>query len=145
MANVQAILERKGTQVYSAPEDTTVLAAARLMHEQRVGALVVTRGQKVIGIFTERDVLNRVVAAQRDPATTLVKDVMSSPVACCTPETSRVECLAVMRQRRLRHLPVVQGDRLMGIVSTGDLLEAAEADQQATIRYLHEYLYGAWR
>jgi CBS domain-containing protein len=145
MPNIQAILDRKGTHVYSVPEDATVLDAACLMNEHRIGGLVVTHGERVVGIFTERDVLNRVVAARRDPAGTSVKDVMSSPVACCTPQTSRAECLAVMRQRRLRHLPVVQDDRLLGIISIGDLLEAAEADQQATIRYLHDYLYGQWR
>ncbi len=143
--SVQAVLERKGRHVHHVAEDASVLDAARLMNQHRIGAVVVTQGAKVIGIFTERDLLNRVVAARRDPAATLVHEVMSSPVACCTPQTDRNECLAVMRNRRFRHLPVVEDGQLVGIISSGDLLEAAEADQKATIQYLYEYLYGEWR
>jgi CBS domain-containing protein len=144
MSSVQAILDKKGHHVFSVAEDATVLDAARLMNEHRIGGLVVTHGEKVVGIFTERDILCRVVAARRDPAQTAVKEVMTTPVACCTPETTREECRTVMRTRRLRHLPVVKDDRLMGMISIGDLLEAAEADQIETIRYLYEYLYGPW-
>ncbi len=145
MSDVQSILDSKGQHVHRIPEDATVLDAARAMTEHRIGALVVTRGDKVVGIFTERDLLNRVVSVALAPAVTLVRDVMSSPVVCCTPQTTRAECRTVMRNRRLRHLPVVQDDRLVGIVSIGDVLEAAEADQQATIKHLYEYLYGEWR
>lgn len=144
MPTVQSILDKKGPQVHRIAEDQTVLAAARTMNENRIGALIVTRGEKVIGIFTERDILCRVVAAQREPARTLVKEVMSSPVACCTPETTRDECRAVMRSKRIRHLPVVQDGVLVGIVSIGDVLIAAEEDQVATIQYLYEYMYGEW-
>lgn len=143
MSAVKKILEKKGSTVHRVVEGATVLAAAELMNQHRVGALVVTHGDKVVGIFTERDILCRVVAPRRDPAHTIVKDVMSSPVACCTPETTRDECRAVMRARRLRHLPVVENDRLVGIVSIGDLLEATEADQQQTIRDMYEYVYGS--
>ena len=113
--------------------------------QHHVGALVVISGEKMVGIFTERDVLDRVVAAQRDPATTKVRDVMTSPVACCAPETARDECRAVMRARRLRHLPVVKDGRLVGMISIGDLNEAAHADQQQTIQYLTEYVLGEWK
>ena len=144
MSTVQHILERKGQHVHSVAEDQSVLAAAALMNAHRIGAVVVTRGDAVVGIFTERDILNRVVAAQRDPAGTLVRDVMSSPVACCAPETTTQECRSVMRSRRLRHLPVVLDGRLVGIVSIGDVLEHADADQSATIQYLYEYMYVDW-
>lgn len=144
MPNVKSILETKARHVVSVAEDATVLDAARRMNENRIGALVVTRGDRVVGIITERDILDRVVAAQRDPAQTRVDAVMSSPVACCSPETTRDECRAEMRAKRHRHLPVVDQDRLVGMVSIGDLYEAAEADQAQTIRYLHEYLYGEW-
>jgi len=144
MPNVQAILNMKGSHVFSIPEDQTVLTAAHTMNQHRVGALVVTRAEKVIGIFTERDVLCRVVATGCDPAQTLVKDVMSTPVACCTPDTTHDECRAAMRNRRIRHLPVVHEGRLVGIVSIGDVLAALEAVQGQTIRYLYEYMYGAW-
>ena len=145
MSSVQSILEKKGHTVYCVGEDHSVFEAARTMSVQRVGALVVTRGELVVGIFTERDVLNRVVAAQRDPEDTLVRDVMTAPVACCSPETTREECRAVMRARHLRHLPVVDDGCLVGIVSIGDVLEAAHDDHVATIQYLYEYMHGEWR
>jgi CBS domain-containing protein len=145
MPNVQAILDAKGNQVFNVAEDHTVLDAAHTMNKHRVGALVVTRGEKVIGIFTERDILNRVVAAGRDPSRTAVREVMSTPVACCAPETTHDECRTVMRTQRIRHLPVVQSERLVGIISIGDVLAAVEARQGETIRYLHEYMYGEWR
>ncbi len=144
MGTVQKILERKGRQVHSISEDASVLEAARQMNEHRVGALVVTRAERVVGIFTERDILCRVVAAQRDPAQTKVGSVMTAPVAVCTPETTREECRNVMRARRIRHLPVVSEGRLTGIISIGDVLEATEADQHATIQYLYEYMHGEW-
>ncbi len=145
MPTVEAILERKGRQVHSISHDATVLEAARRMNEHRIGALVVVREGKVVGIFTERDVLNRVVAAQRDPATTRVDEVMSSPVACCSPQTTRAECRHVMRERRIRHLPVVDDDgKLVGIISIGDINADEGAEQQQTIRYLYEYMYVDW-
>ncbi|MGD8453039.1 MAG: CBS domain-containing protein [Phycisphaerae bacterium] len=144
MATVRDILEKKGTRVHSVSVDATVHEAASLMNDHRIGGLVVTAGDKVVGIFTERDILCRVVAARRDPMSIHVRDVMTAPVACCTPATTWAECRAVMRQRRIRHLPVVEGERLHGIVSIGDILEVTEAEHQQTIRYLHEYLYGDW-
>lgn len=144
MPNVAEILRRKGTQVTSVPQDATVLEAARLMNQHHIGSLVVTRGDKVVGIFTERDILNRVVAQQRDPGRTRVQEVMSKPVACCSPHTTRAECRQVMKSRRIRHLPVVENDRLVGIISIGDILEDSEAEQQETIRWLYEYMYD-WR
>lgn len=145
MSSVEMILEHKARRVIRVGEEDSVLEAATRMNENRIGAVVVTRGDKVVGIFTERDVLCRVVAARRDPAATRVADVMTTPVAVCYPDTSADECRAVMRARRLRHLPVVKDDRLVGIVSIGDLNEAEQARQQATIRYLHEYVYGEWK
>jgi len=139
---VQSILDQKQERVVSIAEDQTVLDAARLMNESRIGALVVTRGDRVVGIFTERDVLCRVVAAARDPAHTVMQDVMTSPVACCTPQTTDDECRAVMRTKRLRHLPVVDDDRLVGMVSIGDLQQITQTAQEKTIQYLYEYLYG---
>lgn len=143
MHTVAEILAGKPARpVHRVVEDATVLDAARIMNEHRIGALVVTRAEKVVGIFTERDVMNRVVALERPPGRVKVGEVMTAPVAVCAPETTREECRAVMRHKRIRHLPVVAGDRLVGIISVGDLLADAEAEQQQTILYLHEYLYG---
>jgi CBS domain-containing protein len=144
MHTVKQILESKGKAVFSVGEDATAMDAAKVMNEHHIGALVVTRGEKVVGIFTERDILNRVVAQQRDPAGAVVRDVMTTPVACCAPDTSRAECRGVMRSRRIRHLPVVDDDRLVGMISIGDIIEDEGAEQQETIRYLYEYMHGEW-
>lgn len=145
MLTVQQILDRKGNQVISIEEQATVRDAAAKMNQHRIGALVVLRGDKVVGIFTERDILTRVVAEGRDPAATPVGDVMTTPVACCQPDTRLAECRTVMTQKRIRHLPVVIGNRLVGIISSGDILAQETAEQQRTIQYLHEYLYQGTR
>jgi CBS domain-containing protein len=145
MSSVHKLLAKKGNHVYRISEQATVLEAARMMNEHRIGALVVMNAERLVGIFTERDILCRVVAEQRDPAKTTVEQVMTSPVACCTPQTTRDECRAVMRERRLRHLPVVDDGRLVGMISIGDLNDAEQADQEQTIQYLTEYVLGDWK
>jgi CBS domain-containing protein len=143
MPTVQDILQIKGSRVHCVEPGTTVLAATQRMNAERIGAMVVTDRGRVAGMFTERDVLRRIVAEQRDPATVLVRDVMSTPVACCEPEMSIDDARGVMRDRRIRHLPVVTSTgELLGLISIGDL-NAYEVDgQQTTIHLLHEYLYG---
>lgn len=143
MHTVEAILATKPDRnVIQISEDATVLDAANQMNEHHIGAVVVSSGDSVIGIFTERDVLNRVVAAERDARTVKVRDVMTKPIACCNLATTREECRSVMRHKRIRHLPVVEDGKLVGMISIGDLIADAEAEQQETIQYLHEYLYG---
>ncbi len=142
MPNAQTILERKGSDVATVAQNATVLEAAKLMNERRIGALVVRDGDRVVGIFTERDILNRVVAAGLSPDTACVKDVMTSPMACCRRDTRLAECKGVMTQKRIRHLPVVEEGKLFGMISAGDILASECDDQQATIEYLQEYLYG---
>jgi CBS domain-containing protein len=142
LAIVQSILGRKGGQVVSIGAGETVLAAASLMNERAIGGLVVTDGERVVGIFTERDILRRVVAQRKDPAATLVRDVMTAPVACCRPDTSLAECRSVMTEKRIRHLPVVERERLCGIVTIGDLMAQEVGEHQATIEYLQSYIFG---
>lgn len=142
MPNAQAILERKGPAVTTIEREATVLAAAKLMNERRIGALVVISGDRAVGIFTERDILNRVVAASKDPEVTPIGDVMTTPMVYCHRETSLEQCKTIMSQKRIRHLPVVEEGRLFGLISSGDILAGECADQQAHIEYLHEYLYG---
>ena len=142
MPTAQTILDRKGTDVATVGDDATVLAAAKVMNERRIGAVVVTKGDKVVGIFTERDILNRVVAAGREPQETQVGSVMTSPMACCQRSTPMAECRSVMTKKRIRHLPVVEEGKLYGMISSGDILASECADQKETIQYLHEYLYG---
>ena len=142
MPTARTILDRKGSDVATVERSDSVLDAARLMNARRIGALVVAEGERIVGIFTERDILCRVVAEGRPPAETEVGDVMTSPMACCRRDTKLSECKAVMTTKRIRHLPVVEDGKLFGMISSGDVLANDSADQQATIEYLNEYLHG---
>jgi CBS domain-containing protein len=143
MPNVREILARKGSHVFTIGPGATALEGALLMNEHKIGALVVIDAGRVIGMFTERDVLRRVVGEHRDPATTLVGDVMSSEVVCCTAETTIEEARGAMKNRRVRHLPLVDGEyRLQGLISIGDLNAYEASNQEQTIFLLQEYLYG---
>ena len=142
MSTVNSILEHKGPFVAVIGRGSTVYDAAKIMNQHHIGAVVVTDGDRAIGIFTERDVLNRVVAAGLDPTKTQVERVMTSPMACCRRETTINDCKHVMSQKRIRHLPVVEGGKLYGMISANDILASEVSDKQAAIEYLHEYLYG---
>jgi len=137
MPTVQEILARKGSNVISVKPGETVLKAAELMSERGIGGLVVTEGGRLVGIFTERDILRRVVAPQRDPAATRVAEVMTTPVTACAPDTSVDECAAMMTAKRIRHLPVVADRGLAGMITIGDVLAFQVREQQATIDYMH--------
>ncbi len=145
MPTAQDILAKRHRDVLIIDEEATVMEAVKIMSDQRIGSLVVGRGEKVVGIFTERDVLNRVVARHLDPLETIVKDVMTTPVACCQPTTKLAECRNVMTAKRIRHLPVVKENRLLGMISIGDIIALEFGEQQHTIEYLHEYLYEGTR
>lgn len=121
--------------------ERTVLAAAKKMDAERIGALLVTRGGKVVGIITERDMLSRVVAALRDPAETAVEAVMSSPVLSVDLATPLDECRELMHREKVRHLLVRDGERAVAVVSARDLLHAQTAVQADHIEKLEEYLY----
>jgi len=143
MLKVKDILNRKGSQVWSIDRGATVLQAAQLMNEHRIGSLVVTEFGQVAGIFTERDVLQRIVAESRDPAATRVGEVMSEEVVCCHLDTTLEEAGTAMKERRIRRLPVVNGGKqLIGMISMGDLNAMQTSSQEHTIHLLHEYLYG---
>jgi CBS domain-containing protein len=141
MATLRDILARKGHEVISVRPSDTVLHAANLMNERSIGGLLVLDGDDTVGIFTERDVLRRVVAQGRDPATTRVADVMSTPVTTCEPELSLEDAAALMTERRIRHLPVRETGRLAGVVTIGDLLAYQVSEQRATIAQMTSYLY----
>lgn len=143
MVSVRELLERKGTHVLTIGPAASVLQAAALMNDHRIGALVVVEGSRVVGMFTERDVLMRVVAERRDPDATQVEDVMTAAVVCCSPETTVDEARGVMRDRRIRHLPVADADgRLHGLISIGDLNAQLQAAQEQTVFLLTEYIHG---
>ena len=138
----QTILKRTGSEVAAVDHGTAVLEAAKLMNERRIGALVVTPGERVIGIFTDRDMLIRIVAAGKPPETTVVGDVMTAPMAWARRDTKLSECRGVMTAKRIRHLPVVEDGKLYGMISSGDILASEVQEQQATIEFLHEHMHG---
>jgi CBS domain-containing protein len=143
MAQIRELLERKGTHVLTIGPAASVLQAALLMNEHRVGALVAVEGGRVVGMFTERDVLMRVVGERRDPEATRVGDVMTAAVVCCSPDTTVDEARGVMRDRRIRHLPVADAEgRLLGLISIGDLNAQLQAAQEQTVFLLTEYIQG---
>lgn len=144
MATVQDILASKASRsVVTAERAESVLDATRRMNEHSIGSLIVTDRGQLCGIFTERDVLRRVVVAQRSPAETLVGDVMTTEIACCSLDTSVDEVRSIMKKQRVRHMPVVGNDgQLQGLVSIGDLNAHLANDREVTIHFLNEYLHG---
>jgi len=143
MATVRDILAVKGPAVASIPRQATVFEAAVGMNDRQIGSLVVTDSDKLVGILTERDILQRIVAQRRDPAETRVEEVMTTEVVCCRPHTTVEEARGVMKNRRIRHLPVLsEGGELLGMISIGDLNAHQNHHQEQTIHLLHEYIYG---
>ncbi len=143
MPTVKDILAEKGGDVLSIGPQATALDAAVLMNVHKIGSLVVINEGVVVGIITERDILQRVVAARRDPGQTLVQDVMTGEVVCCRPHTKLDEARGVLKNRRIRHLPVLDDDnRLCGLISIGDLNAHDAHDHELTIHILEEYIHG---
>ena len=141
MATVRDLLARKSGDVISIAPSDTVLTAAQVMNQHGIGGLVVLDDGALIGVFTERDILRRVVVAGRSPADTPVRAVMTAPVITCLPETSIEECAAILSGKRIRHLPVTDARGLVGLVTSGDLLAFQVAEQTATIQYLNSYMF----
>lgn len=139
---IRDVLDRKGWFVHSVRPGATVLEAVRMMNEQCVGCVLVTEDDEPVGIVTERDILVRVVDALRDPRTTLVSEVMSLDLVTIGPETSVVAGMKVMTEQRLRHLPVVQGRIIDGLVSQGDLTKAVTDHLQKEVDHLQTYIMG---
>ena len=140
MRNVSQILERKGGRVVAIAEDQPVLEAVRLMAEHHIGAVLVMRGDELAGIASERDYARKVVLQGRSSSDTPVSAIMSSPVVCVAPTESVGDCMAIMTERHIRHLPVLEGGRILGIVSIGDLVKEVIEDQKQEISYLQQYI-----
>ena len=143
MSTVAELLEKKEQSLLSIEPTATVMDAANLMNEHRVGALLVVIGEKLEGIFTERDILRRIIGKRQDPDKTTVGQVMTTEVACCKPDITVEAARLIFRDKRVRHLPVVDDEgHAVGVVSIGDVNAWAMDNQQAEIHYLQEYLYG---
>jgi CBS domain-containing protein len=141
MPTVRDLLLRKGTDVVSVPPSATVLEACAIMNERGIGGVVVCEARHLVGVFTERDVMRRVVVAQRDPAATHVGDVLTSNVVTTTMDATVSDCRSLMTARRIRHLPVLGEDGIVGVVTTGDILAYEVALQEAHITELEKYVF----
>jgi CBS domain-containing protein len=141
VALVSDILDRKGREVLTIEADATVLDAIKAMVDGNVGALLVFDGDKLAGIVTERDYLRRVTIEGREESETAVREIMSGPLVYVTEDTTVAECMAVMTERRVRHLPVLDEEKsLAGIVSIGDVVKFQSAEQDVQIRLLTDYI-----
>jgi CBS domain-containing protein len=140
MNRVKEILGDKGKDVLRIEGDASVFDAVKRMVEAGVGSLLVTDDGKISGIFTERDYLRRMTLEGRDDKETAVREVMTSPLIVVTPETDIEECMAVMTDRRIRHLPVVEAGEIVGVVSIGDIVKFKSKLQSFEIQYLTDYI-----
>jgi CBS domain-containing protein len=141
MAIASQLLKHKGRLIYSVTPEAPVLEAIRLMAEHGVGALLVMQGEKLIGVVSERDYARKVILKGRASNETPVSQIMSSPVLTVHAEQSVHDCMRIMSENRIRHLPVVDGERVVGVLSIGDLVRAVLEEQQRTIADLEQYIH----
>ena len=141
--NVRQLLQGKGSQIWSVAPDDSVFSALELMAEKNVGALVVMEGDRLAGIFSERDYARKIILLGRASRDTAVREVMSERVVTVGPETTVADCMVAMTEHRIRHLPVVEGDRLVGVISIGDVVKAIMSEQSFLIDQLQNYIQGA--
>ena len=141
MTLVRHLLDRKGRALFAVEPEAPVLDAIRVMAESHVGALLVMRGNELAGIVSERDYARKVVLLGRSSAETPVRQIMTSPVITVSPDNSVQDCMRMMTDRRIRHLPVVDGGRVVGMISIGDLVKAVIEEQQQTIEQLESYIH----
>jgi CBS domain-containing protein len=139
---INQLLQSKGTHVETVAADATVFEALSMMADKGIGALVVIQHERPIGLFSERDYARNIALKGRTSKETKVSAVMSSPVVVAHPEQNVEECMAVMTEKRVRHLPVMRGDELVGIISIGDLVKAIIENQQFVIEQLVSYITG---
>ncbi len=143
MTTVRKLVDEKpGTKLQTIPADATVLAALQIMEEANTGAVLVSENEKIVGIFTERDYAREGEVKGKFAKDTIVRDVMTSQMVMIRPETTLQECAELMRQYRVRHLPVLEKDRVIGMVSIRRLAEALLQEQKGTIVELENYILG---
>lgn len=139
---VRIVLAHKGYDVASISPESSVYAAIELMAEKSIGALPVISGERIVGILSERDYARKVVLKGKSSRKTRVEEIMSSPVLTVSPEETLDQCMRIITGNRIRHLPVVDGGRVVGIVSIGDLVKWIVTEQHKTIRELERYIAG---
>ena len=142
MKLVQHLLERKGSDIISIARDASVFDAISVMAQRSIGSLLVIEAGKIVGIVTERDYARKVLLLGRSSETTTVEAIMSTDVITATVEQTVKECMTLMTEKRIRHLPVVADDKVVGLISIGDLVQAIISDQQKEIEQLGNYISG---
>ncbi|MCU7916204.1 MAG: CBS domain-containing protein [Candidatus Thiodiazotropha sp. (ex Gloverina cf. vestifex)] len=142
MYTISQLLNNKGSHVETVDGDATVYSALAIMADMGIGALVVMQSGKPTGLFSERDYARNIILKGRTSKETKVHEIMSTPVVVSHPEQSIEECMAIMTEKRVRHLPVMQGETLVGIISIGDLVKAIIENQQFVIEQLVSYING---
>ena len=141
MKTLKQLLEAKGRNVYSITPDARVFDALKLMADKSVGALIVMEGERIAGIISERDYARKVILHGKSSHDLMVRDIMTSKVISVHPGQTVEECMALMTEKRIRHLPVTEGERLIGVLSIGDLVKEVIAEQQQTIEQLESYIH----
>ena len=142
MRTIEQLLEDKGSEVWSIQPEASVLEALALMAEQRIGALLVIDDTGPVGLISERDYARCVALKGKNSRDTRVREIMTSHVVCVTPDQTVEEAMALMTERRVRHLPVIDGGLVLGIVSIGDLVKSIISDQKFIIEQLEHYIVG---
>ncbi|MEE9511137.1 MAG: CBS domain-containing protein [Gammaproteobacteria bacterium] len=142
MKRIQTLLKKKGYDVWSIAPDASVYDAIHLMAEKAVGALIVMDGPKLVGVISERDYARKIILEGRSSENTKISEIMSSEVITTGPDNRIEECMAIMTERRIRHLPVLDGNEVLGVISLGDLVKYIIAEQQFVIEQMERYING---
>ncbi len=142
MTVLSQLLDFKGHNIYSVPPDAVVIDAIRVMAEKHVGALLVMEGTRLVGILSERDYARKVVLMGRSSDSTAVREIMTAAVRTIGPQDTVDDAMRLMTDHRIRHLPVLQGSKVVGIVSIGDLVKSVIEEQRHTIEDLRSYIQG---
>ena len=137
---VKQVLQNKGTGVWSIGPDESVYRALEVMAEKNIGAVLVMEKDQLAGIFSERDYARKVVLLEKTSKTTPVRDIMTSKVYCVSPNNTMEDCMALMTEKRIRHLPILEDDQVTGVISIGDVVKAVIAQQATTIAQLENYI-----
>lgn len=145
MITVRQILDRKGRDVWTVSPGAKVFDALKLMADKGIGAVVAVEGERVAGILSERDYARKIALLDRESRDTTVEEIMTSQIYVVHPETTADECMALMTDKHIRHLPVMEGERLAGVVSIGDIVKAIISEQTFTIANLENYIMGKYQ
>jgi CBS domain-containing protein len=142
MKTVRQLLDSKGSSVVSVTPDSNVFDALKVMDEREIGAVLVVEGGRLVGVMSERDYARKVILKGRSSHDTRVREIMTERVVCARPEHTVPECMALMTSKRVRHLPVLDADRLVGVLSIGDLVKETISEQEFIIHQLESYIHG---